>query len=131
VSRLYSNDGSRVEISAAKVTKSSYVAEIQPHASITPAERASLKKLTVEYDGNATSGSAAVTLLIRNFRTAQWETLDGPRTGVTSDRNFNWSNSTAPTDYVSGSGEVRFAVRGTRSSGFRTGTDLISFTIES
>jgi hypothetical protein len=131
VSRLYSNDGSRVEISAAKVSKGTYVAEIQPYATITAAERASLKKLSVEYDGNASSNSAAVALLIRNFRTGQWETLDGPRTGVTSDRNFTWSNSTAPTDYVSGSGEVRFDVRGTRSSGFQTRTDLVSFTIES
>jgi hypothetical protein len=131
VSRLYSNDGSRVEISAARVTKNSYVAEIQPHATITAAERASLQKLSIEYDGNASSNSAAVTLLIRNFRTGQWETLDGPRTGVTSDRNFNWSNSIAPTDYVSGSGEVRLAVRGTSSRSFRTATDLVSFTIES
>jgi Fibronectin type III domain len=130
VSRLYSNDGIRVEISAARVGRT-YVAEIQPYATITTAERASLKKLSVEYDGNASSNSAAVTLRIRNFQTGQWETLDGPRTGVTTDRNFKWSNSTAPTDYVSGSGEVRFAVRGTRSSGFQTRTDLISFTIES
>lgn len=131
VSRLHYNDGSRVEISAAKISKSTYVAEIQPYATITAAERASLKKLSVEYDGHASSNIAAVTLLIKNFRTGQWETLDGPRTGVTSDRYFSWSNSTAPTDYVSGSGEIRFAVRGTRSSGFQTRTDLVSFTIES
>jgi hypothetical protein len=128
ISRLYQNDGSRVEISSAKSGRTQ-VAEIQPYASITPEERASLSRLVVEYDGNASSHSAAITLLMRNFQTGQWVTLDGPRTGITSDRPYTWWNSTNPRDYVSGTGEVRFSVRGTRSSSFRTATDLVRFTI--
>jgi hypothetical protein len=49
---------------------------------------------------------------------------------VTSDRSFTWSNATNPTDYVSPSGDVRFRVRGTKSSSFRTRTDLIGLTVE-
>ncbi len=49
---------------------------------------------------------------------------------MTSDGTFSWSNSTAPTDYVSAAGEVRFRVRGTAASSFRTRTDLVRFTID-
>jgi subtilisin len=128
VSRLYNDDGSRVEVLAR--SGSTYLAEIHPHATITAGERASLKKLSVDYDGNATNSSAAVTLRIRNYRANQWETLDGPRTGVTSDRSFTWSNATAPRDYVSSAGRVTVSVRGTRSGTFRTRTDLVRFRIE-
>lgn len=128
LSRLFHNDGSRVEITAK--SGSPYVAEIRPYATITAAERASLKKLSVDYDGHASTSGAAVSLRIYNFRTGQWKTLDGPRTGVTSDRAFSWSDSTSPADFVSAGGEVRFSVLGTRSSGFRINTDLVRFRIE-
>jgi hypothetical protein len=93
-------------------------------------ERATLRKLTFNYDGNASQSTAAVTLSVYNWKTATWETVDGPRTGVTSDRSFTWTRSTLPTDYVSGTGEMRFKVTGTRSSSFRTRTDWIRFQIE-
>jgi hypothetical protein len=129
VSRLYEDDGSRVEITATK-TGGTYVSDIQPYARIAE-DRASLDKLTVDYNGNASSSSAALRLRIYNFAAGAWQTIDGPRTGVTSDRSFSWSNSSSPADYVSPtSGEIRFRVRGTRSSGFRTRTDLVRFTIE-
>jgi Subtilase family len=128
VSRFFNDDSSRVEVQAR--SGSTYLAEIHPHATITAGEHASLKKLSFDYDGNATNSSAAVTLRIRNDRTNQWETVDGPRTGVTSDRPVTWSNSTSPTDYVSGSGQVKVSVRGTRSGTFRTRTDLVRFRIE-
>jgi hypothetical protein len=129
LSRLYSNDGSRLELSAAR-TGSTYVSDLYVYASITQSERSTLRKLTIAYDGNASKASAALTLQVYDFATGAWQVLDGPRTGVTGDRSFTWSNSTAPADYVSSAGEVRFRVRGTSSSSFRTRTDLIRFTIE-
>jgi hypothetical protein len=130
VSRLYSNDGSRLEISAAK-SGSTYVSDLYAYASISSSERSALRKLTIAYDGNASKAAAAVTLQVYDFATGAWQVVDGPRTGITSDRSFAWSNSTAPTDYVSPAGELRFRVRGTSSSAFRTRTDLIGFTIDS
>jgi uncharacterized protein with LGFP repeats len=129
VSRLYSNDGSRLEISAVK-SGSSYVSDLYAYASISSAERSTLRKLTVNYDGNASRAGASLTLWVYDFATGAWSTVDGPRSGVTSDRSFSWSNSTAPTDYVSASGEVRFRVRGTSTSSFRTRTDLVKFIID-
>jgi hypothetical protein len=130
VSRLYQDDGSRVEITATR-TGGTYVSEIQPYASIAEEELLALSKLTVRYDGNATNTGTQLTLRIYNFATGAWETLDGPRKGVTSDRAFSWSNATSPANYISPtSREIRFSVRGTRSSGFRTRTDLVRFTIE-
>ena len=93
VSRLYEDDESRVEISSTKVN-GSHVSEIHPHASISAEERASLRKLTLDYNGNASGTSTATTLRVYNFQTSAWETVDGPRTGVTADRSFTWSNTT-------------------------------------
>jgi hypothetical protein len=70
-----------------------------------------------------------VSLRIWNARTGSWETIDGPRTGVTADRARTWVTA-APADYVSAAGEVRLRVRATRSGSFRTRTDLVRFVVE-
>jgi VCBS repeat protein len=129
ISRLSANDGSRLDISAAK-SGSSYYADLYAYASIAPAERNSLSKLTADYDGNVSSAAAALTLQAYDFTAAAWTTASGPRTGATTDRPFSWSNSSAPTRYVSPAGQLRFRVRGTNTSWFRTRTDLIRFTID-
>jgi subtilisin family serine protease len=129
IDRLYANDASRVEISAAG-SGSSWAAEIRPYTTITQTERTALKRLTVDFDGNATASWVGLAVRILNQRTGAWVTLDGPRTGVTADRAASWSIATAPADYVSSTGEIRVSVRGTGSSGFRTRTDLVSFRIE-
>jgi hypothetical protein len=129
VSRLYSDDARRLEISAAK-SGSSHVADLYARAFISSAERSTLRKLTVDYDGNASSGAAALTLQVYDFVTGSWTVADGPRTGITADRSFSWSNSISPADYVSPAGEVRFRVRGTSATSFRTRTDLVRFTID-
>jgi hypothetical protein len=49
---------------------------------------------------------------------------------VTSDRSLTWSNSAAPTDYVSASRQIRFRVRRTSTSSFRTRTDLVRFLVD-
>jgi hypothetical protein len=128
VSRLYSDDGSRLEVTASK-SGSTYTSDLYAYASMTSTERSSLNRLTIDYNGNDSSSNAALTLQAYDFATGAWTVLDGPRKGVTTDRSFEWSSSTSPTDYVSAGGEVRFRVRGTNTSSFRTRTDLVRFTI--
>jgi len=129
VSRLYANDESRLEVTTAS-TGYGYAADLYAYASITPAERSTLRKLAIDYDGNASGSSTALTLSVYDWATGTWTTVDGPRTGITTDRSFTWSTTTAPTDYVSPAGEIRYRIRGTAGSSFRTRTDLVRFTIE-
>lgn len=96
---------------------------------MTAGERASVRKLSAAYDGNASSSYAALSLYVYNFTTGRWVRVDGPRTGVTSDRSFGWS-TLSPRDFVSSSGTVRFRVRGTRNAGFRTRTDFVRFRLD-
>jgi subtilisin family serine protease len=131
VSRLASNDGSRVEITASN-SGGTYVSEIQPSATISQSVLGSLRKLTVNFDGNVSSGSAALSVLIWNVAAGRWDTILAPRTGLTSDFAVTWSNSTSPKDYVDpATGRVRVRVRGTRSGSFRTRTDWVRFRTES
>jgi uncharacterized protein with LGFP repeats len=128
VSRLYADDGTRLEIQAAK-SGGTYVSDLYAYASIASTELSTLQGLTFSYNGNASSSSAALTLQAYDWATGSWTTVDGPRTGVTRDRSFTWSPP-APADYASPSGELRLRVRGTSSSSFRTRTDLIGFTVQ-
>jgi len=129
VSRLYENDGSRVEIDAAK-SGSTYIAEIEPYVSVAQSP-AALTKLTVEYDGGASNGSAAIRLSAYNWSTGAWVVVDGPRSsGVTTDTSFTWSTS-SPAEFVGpATREIRFLIRGTRSGSFRIRTDWIRFSVE-
>jgi subtilisin family serine protease len=124
---LAADDGARLEVSAAY--GSGYVAETESYVVLSAAQRSSLRRLAIDHDGSTTSAAAAVSLRIWNVRTASWQTIDGPRTGVTADRARTWV-TTAPADYVSAAGEVRLRVRGTRSGSFRTRTDLVRFVVE-
>jgi len=132
VSRLASNDGSRVEITASN-TSGNYVSEIQPNATISTGVLSSLKKLTVDFDGNVSRGSAALGVEIWNAKASGWDVILAPRTGLTADFAVTWSNSTSPKDYVDpATGTVRVRVRGTRSGGsFRTRTDWVRVRTES
>jgi hypothetical protein len=124
LSRLYEDDGSRLEISAKNT-----ISEFYAYTFVTAQERAGLRKFTVDYNGNASRADANVYLRIWNWSTGRWVALDGPSSGI-SDRSFTWSDSTAPTNYVSASGEIRFDVMATRGGSFQTRTDLVRFTIE-
>jgi subtilisin family serine protease len=124
---LSANDGSRLAI-----TRSNRVAAFYARATISPTERATLQRLTIDYDGNASASAVSLTLAVYNWSTATWLTVDGPRTGVTTDRMFTWTTTATPIDFVSPSGEIRFRVRGDRSSStsFTTRTDLVRFSVE-
>lgn len=129
LSRLLTNDSRRVEIKAVR-SGAAYVAEIQPYVAITAVERSRLRKVAIAHDGNASGSSMLSTLAIYNHSTSQWETLDGPRRGVTGDRRFDWSNDVSPTDYVSATGEIRLSVKATATSSIRTRTDFVRFVVD-
>lgn len=126
VSRLAADDGQRVEITTA-AEGASQVAEIQPTARITDAERQALRSLTIDFDGSVTKSSAALTLRVFNVTASAWETVKGPLTGSTAERTTSWSPPGSPGDYVSASGDIRFSVRATGSSSFRLRADLVRF----
>jgi serine protease AprX len=132
LSRLFSNDGQRVEVTST-TSGSPRVSELQPYVAI--AESAStLEKLTVNFDAGVSSSGASLSFRVckRNADSScTWETVRSYGTGSTSDRSHTWT-TTSPGAYVSPSGEIRVSVRGTRnsSSSFRTRTDWIRFTIE-
>jgi subtilisin len=127
VASLGADDGARLEVTA--TSGSGYVAETESYVVLSAAQRSSLRRLAIDHDGATTSAGAAVSLRIWNARTSSWQTIDGPRTGVTADRARTWV-TTAPADYVTAAGEVRLRVRATRSSSFRTRTDLVRFAVE-
>jgi chitodextrinase len=127
--RLYANDGSRVEIAAA-FNGTQYLAATTISTTIASSERATLSRLQVDVDGRVTASAAALTISVFDFSSGAWATIDGPRTGVTGDRQVTWIAPGSATDYVSASGEIRVRVRATRSSGFRSDTDLVRYSIE-
>ena len=127
LSRLFTDDGSRLEIKAASgVTK---VSSFYAFATIAAGQLATLERLQVDYNGNATGNNTNVSLRVWNWSTSAWVTIDGPVQGATTDRSATWSTP-SPAAYVSPSGEVRVNVRGTRPTSFRLRTDLIRFTID-
>ena len=132
-SRLYSNNGVRVEINSTTSGRPR-VSELRPHATITANQRATLSKLTISFDAGVSSPSASISFRVCRWNggtTCSWKTLASYRKGRTSDRSFTWTK-TSPADYVSPSGRIRVAVRGIRgSSPFRTRIDWVRFTVES
>jgi len=127
ISSLAANDGNRLEISARK-RSGWHWAEFYASATIAASEQATLGKLTVDYDGNATSSNAWIDLWVYDWAFGDWEWVSGDYAS-TSDRSFSWT-TTDPARYVSSGGEIRFMVTGDQKWAFRTRTDQIRFTIE-
>jgi subtilisin len=128
LSRVAEDDASYLEVSSV-YSQGAYTTELRPYAKLSADQRSSLKKLTVNVDGNATARGASLSLRILNFSTGLWETIDGPVGGVTYDRPITWS-TVSPLPYVSSSGEIRVAVTGKATTSFRSRTDVVRFTIE-
>ena len=128
VSRLHENDAGRVEITGAR-SGSLYVAELTAAAQVLQPP-ALLRRLTVSYDGGASSSLATLTVSVYRWSTGAWTAIYGPRMpGTTADVGASW-NASVPSQYVGAAGEVRVKVRGTRSTTFRTTTDLVRVTVE-
>ena len=128
VGRLHENDGNRVEITAAR-SGSLYMSELTASAAIAEPPPL-LRKLTGRFDGGASSSTATLAVSIYRWTTGTWTPVYGPRTpGTTADVGSTWTTA-SPAEYLGPTGEVRVKVRGTRSSAFRTQTDLVSVSIE-
>jgi hypothetical protein len=128
VSRLLEDDGSRLEISGVRKA-GTYVSEFETYSRIAEPS-ALLLKLSLRYNGGASSSSASLSVAVYQWTTGTWTTFHGPRApGTTGDVTATWTTS-SPAEYVSSTGEVRVRVRGTRSLSFRTTTDLVRFTVE-
>ena len=127
LSRLFANDGSRLELRAAN--GGTRVASFYASATIAAGQLPTLNRLQIDYDGNATGGATNVSLRIWNWSTSSWVTIDGPVQGATGDRFVTWSTS-SPGAYVSSNGSVRLNVHGTQGSNFRLRTDLVRFTVD-
>jgi hypothetical protein len=106
------------------------VSDIYARTLVTTAERSTLRRLTIDFDGNASASGALNTLSVYDWSVGVWLALDGPKQYPTTDRSFSWSTAVSPARYVSASGEIRFRVRATHSAVFRTRTDLVRFTID-
>jgi hypothetical protein len=124
LSRLYTNDSQRLELSSASNAASFYAT-----ATLAPGEVASLKRLHVDYDGNASLSSATISLSVYNWSTSSWVSVTSPPSGTTQDRSVSWQ-TTSPAAYVSPGGQVRFRVAGAAGSSLKLRTDLVGFVID-
>ena len=124
---LYTDDADRLTIASARSGGWSW-ATFAASTTIAAAQRPTLTSLEVEYDGNATTTSAWIDLMVYNYAAGYWEYVDGGYM-TTGDRLVTWTTR-SPLDYVSSTGLVRVRVAGDAPSSFRTRTDLIRFTVE-
>jgi hypothetical protein len=129
VRRLSRDDGRRVEVAADEKRGGRFVSAFQAFASIAPGRLATLRSITLDYDGGASARGTAVKVHLFKFRTRRWVKVDGP-TRTRRDRSFEWSPSAAPGDYVSSGGTVRIRVTGKGTDPFRTRTDLVRLIVE-
>ena len=128
--RLNLDDGVRLELTSRR-SGARTRAEFSASTRITGAQRAVLKQLSIDVDANVSTGRAALGVRIYNFARRRFETIVAPRTGITRDRLLAWQTSSSPRSYVSSTGEIRVAVRATRSGSrsVRSRTDRVRFTI--
>ena len=83
--------------SASGATK---VSSFYAFATIAAGQLATLERLQIDYNGNATGNNTNVSLRVWNWSTSAWVTIDGPVRGATADRSATWSTS-SPAAYVS------------------------------
>ena len=127
--RLYANDGSKLEIAAARKRSGAYLSSFYALLPIGADTRDSLQDLTVTYNGGTSARDGRATVYVFNYRTRRWVeifTRKGRR-----DRTVDWSASAFATDYISSKGNLRVRVKGTRAEAFRTRTDLIEVAVGS
>ena len=126
--RLERNDGRRLEIAADAKRSDRFVAGLETFASLTDEQSRSLERLTLRYNGGASTRRAAITVWVFNHRTDRWVKIFGPRRGR-RDRSFKWSVAELADDYPSGRGTLRVRVRGKGRRAFRMRTDMLQLTV--
>jgi beta-lactamase superfamily II metal-dependent hydrolase len=101
------------------------------YASVTISEtRSSVLKLTTTYNGDYTRDTVTNTLYLYNWSTATWTQIDSRIVGQT-DVTVT-TQHTAPANFISPTGEVRFRVRGSRSKNesYISRGDFVQITVE-
>jgi len=126
-SRLRADDGIRLEVMGRRA-RGAVRSEVVASASITRAQRAALRQLSLDVDVSASTPAAAVGVRIYDHARRRYETAVATRSAGTRDRVLTWRTSRSPGSYVSPAGEIRVLVtaRGTRA--LRLRTDRIRFT---
>lgn len=128
VRRLYANDSSRLEVPARR-SGSAYTSDFYAATSVAPAARASLRRLTVDYDGNLSRAGSGLRLLVYDWSARKWSSIYLASRAPTSDRPVRWSTTRLPARFLSSSGEIRVRIRGSNRGSFRTRTDLVRFSV--
>lgn len=116
VRRLRKNDQNRLEIAAAAKRSGRFVSAFRTSVSIARDELATLRRITLDYNGGSTARGAEIKIKVFKFRTRRWRSP--------------WSPSASGRDYVSSRGIVRIRVTGKGAEPFRTRTDLLGVTVE-
>jgi len=127
--RLSSNDSTRLEI-AGRRSGSGYVSDSYAATSVPVAARTSLRRLSVDYDGNVSRAGSGLRLLVYDWSARRWSSVYLASRATTRDRSVRWSTARLPARFLSSAGEIRFRIRGSSRGGFRTRTDLVRFTVE-
>ena len=120
---LAADDGNRLVVTGRPV------AEVVVSRTIPSHSLQGLRRLQIDYEGRTANTAESLTLRAFDWTAGTWATLYGPVTGVTADRRLSFDLA-SPGRFVSSAGQVRFSVRGERSKGSTTRTDLVSFTVE-
>ena len=129
VRRLYCDDSSRLEV-AGRRSGSGYVSDLYVATSVAPAARTSLRRLSIDYDGNVSRAGSGLRLMVYDWSARGWSSIYLATRASTSDRSVHWSTTRLPSRFVSSSGAIRFRIRGSSRAAFRTRTDLVRFTVQ-
>lgn len=101
------------------------------YASVTISEApAAVSRLITTYNGDYSRNNTTQTLYLYNWSTAIWTQIDSRTVGQTDVTITN--EQAAPVNFISGTGEIRLRVRGSRSSSqsFVSRGDFVRFTVE-
>jgi acid phosphatase type 7 len=136
--RLFQDDEAPLQVRAERVfalgedglTTTTYTASTDAAATIDRRQRATLRRLAVQFNGGASNDEASVSLHVFNDRTRTWEQVAGPMNGLRIDDDLNWSHSASPRSYVSRRGRVRVKVVGRGTLPFRLRSDMIRFVVQ-
>jgi len=123
VARLFSDDGRRLELTA-RPSPRTFVAELTASVKLTAAQRTSLTRLGLTYDGNASGPGVTTRVRVYDWTKRRWRTVATLR-NAGRDRTVRWSVASEASRYVSPSGVVRLSIRGSAPKGFRTRSDLL------
>jgi hypothetical protein len=138
LARLFADDEVALQVRAERsfapggdgTTIATYAASTEAAVTIARRQRATMRRLAVQFNGGASSDEASVSLQVFNQRARAWEEVAGPRNGLRIDDDLAWSQSASPRSYVSRRGRIRVKAVGRGTLPFRLRSDLIRFVVQ-